>query len=330
MDLNITPSGKVSTNIFNNIAKWKHEEYQYINAAQHILDNGFYNGSIKSIFGHSMRFSLQNGKIPILKTECQNLKTESKNLKTECQNLKTECQNLQTECQNLKTELLWFIRGETDTILLEKQGINSWTDSSSREVLNSRGLRLTKEGLIGPVYGYQWRHFNANYNCFSGKKILNDDQQDIHKNVVHFKGIDQLQQIIEQLKNVETRNSNTFILTSWNPCQIDQMAVIPSHILCQFNVHDGNKLSCALYQQSCNILNKPDSHIALYSFLTHLLANHCGLEAYECVYFIGKCYMYIEEAQPQIITEPLPFPTVSIVKIRENINDYLVEDFIIT
>ena len=164
-------SGKVSTNIFNNIEKYKHEEYQYINTIQHILDNGSWeqgrNGKTKCVFGHSMRFSLQNGQIPIITTK-------------------------KTAWKSCLKELLWFIRGETDTKLLQNQGVHIWDGNSSRKFLNSRGLRLTKEGLIGPGYGYQWRNFNANYNCFSGKKILDNDQQDIHKEVIHFKGIDQL------------------------------------------------------------------------------------------------------------------------------------------
>jgi thymidylate synthase len=311
LELDQRSLGKVSDNIFNNIEKYRHEEYQYIHLIQHILDNGLKekgrNGETTSIFGHTMRFSLQNGQIPLLTTK-------------------------KTAWKTCLKELLWFIRGETDVKLLQKQGVHIWDDNSSRDFLNSRGLRLTKEGLIGPAYGYQWRNFNANYNCFSGKKLLDTDQRDIHKNVLHFKGIDQLQKIIDQLKNVETRNSRRLILTAWNPAQLDQMALPPCHILCQFNVHDGNKLSCSMYQRSCDVICGQPFNIASYSFLTHLIAQHCGLEAYEFVYFMGNCHIYeehIEAAKTQILREPFTFPTVSIAKIRENINDYMVEDFII-
>ena len=299
-----TFSDNVSDNIFarNKI----HEEYQYLNLIENILENGHLaEGRKKSIFGHSMRFSLANGSIPILTTK-------------------------KTDWKTCLKELLWFIRGETNTQLLKNQNVHIWDDNSSREFLDSKGLKFTKEGLIGPGYGYQWRNFNANYNCFSGKKLLDDnDQHDLFKEVIQFKGIDQLQQIIDLLKNPETRNSCRLVMTAWNPCQLDQMALLPCHILCQFNVHDGNKLSCSMYQMS-NDVCEINSNIASYSFLTHLLAKHCGLEAYEFIHFIGNCYICenaIDACKTQILREPFPFPTVSINNIRENINDYQVEDF---
>jgi len=255
-----------------------------------------------------MRFSLANGSIPILTTK-------------------------KTDWKTCLKELLWFIRGETDTQLLKNQNVHIWDGNTSREFLDSRGLKFTKEGFIGPGYGYQWRNFNANYNCFSGKKLLDDnDQHDLFKEVTQFKGIDQLQQIIDLLKNPETRNSSQLVMTSWNPCQINQMALLPCHILCQFNVHDGNKLSCSMYQMSNDDVCEINSNIAFYSFLTHLLAKHCGLEAYEFIHFIGNCHIYenaFDACKLQILREPYSFPTVSIKQVRENINDYQVEDFIL-
>jgi thymidylate synthase len=276
------------------------EELQYLNLLQKILDRGTLekgrNGNTLSIFGESMRFSLENGNIPILTTK-------------------------KTAWKTCLKELIWFIRGETDNKLLQKQGVHIWDGNTSREFLNSRGLQLYPEGMAGPGYGYQWRNFGANYNCFSGKHLTDDHP---------FGGVDQLQQIIDQLKNPETRNSRRLILTAWNPKQLDQMALPPCHIMCQFNVHDGNKLSCAMFQRSSDFFLGIPFNIASYSMLTHLLAKHCGLEAYEFVHFMGSCHLYensIDATKIQIERTPFKFPTVSIKQVRENINDYCVEDF---
>jgi thymidylate synthase len=276
------------------------EELQYLALIQKILERGTVekgrNGNTISIFGESMRFSLENGKIPILTTK-------------------------KTAWKTCLKELLWFIRGETDNKVLKQQGVHIWDGNTSREFLNSRGLTLYPDDMAGPIYGYQWRNYGASYNCFTGKSLDADHP---------FNGIDQLQQIIDQLKNPETRNSRRLILTAWNPKQLDQMALPPCHIMCQFNVHDGNKLSCAMFQRSNDECCGTPFNIASYSFLTHLLAKHCGLEAFEFVYFKGNCHIYedhIEGAKIQLNRVPYPFPTVTIKQIRENINDYQVEDF---
>jgi len=295
-------SDRISDNIFDNLKNHEecHEEYQYLNLLTNILQNGTLeegrNGKTQSIFGNMMRFSLKDGKIPILTTK-------------------------KTAWKTCLKELLWFIRGETDNKILKAQGVHIWDANSSREFLDSRGLKLYPEDMIGPSYGYQWRNFNANYNCFTGKKLTDD---------FPFNGIDQLQGIISQLKNPETRNSRRLIMTAWNPVQLAQMALPPCHILCQFNIHDGNKLSCALYQRSVDAVLGQPFNIASYAFLTHLLAKHCGLEAYEFVYFMGNCHIYenaIDAAKLQITREPFEFPTIEILNKRENINDYEVSDF---
>jgi thymidylate synthase len=300
---------KVSDNIFNNIKKYQHEEYQYLNLLENILENGTWeegrNGRTKSVFGASMRFSLKDGKIPILTTK-------------------------KTAWKTCLKELLWFIRGETDNRLLKEQGVHIWDANGSREFLDSRGLTLYPVDILGPIYGAQWRFFNANYNCFTGKRLLDNDPNDVHKDTKAFKGVDQLQQIIDALKDPKQRTSRRLVMTAWNPCQLDQMALPPCHIFCQFNVHDGNKLSCSMYQRSVDCVLGSPFNIASYSFLTHLLAKHCGLEAHEFVYFMGNCHLYenaIEAAKLQITREPFEFPTVSIEQVRENINDYQVEDF---
>jgi len=214
-------------------------------------------------------------------------------------------------------ELLWFIRGETNNKILKEQGVHIWDANGSREFLDSRGLTNYEVDELGPIYGRQWRQFNALCDPY-GKRYDGS------------RGIDQLQQIIDALKDPKERFSRRLIMTAWNPCQLDQMALPPCHILCQFNVHDGNKLSCTMYQRSCDFFLGSCFNIASYSLLTHLLAKHCGLEVYEFIYFMGNVHLYenaIDAAELQITREPYEFPTVSIKEVRENINDYQFSDF---
>ena len=286
----------IDNQIFLNTNKKNYEEYQYINLLENILENGYLeegrNGKTKSIFGASMRFSLKNGQIPILTTK-------------------------KTAWKTCLKELLWFIRGETDNTILKKQGVHIWDANSSREFLDSRSLTEYLIDECGPIYGRQWRHFNADCNV-NGKRIEGSE------------GVDQLQQIIDALKDPKQRSSRRLVMTAWNPFQLHQMSLPPCHILCQFNVKNGDQLSCAMYQRSNDEACGTPINIASYSFLTHLLAKHCGLHAHEFVYFKGDCHIYedhIEGIKTQITREPYPFPTVSIKEIRENINDYQVEDF---
>ena len=277
-----------------------HEEQQYLNLIKNILENGTWeegrNGKTKSIFGNMMRFSLKDGKIPILTTK-------------------------KTAWKTCLKELLWFIRGDTDNKLLQDQGVHIWDGNTTREFLDSRGLTDYREGLIGPGYGFQWRHFGGDYDS-SAAGVKEGGNR----------GVDQLQQIIDALKDPTQRTSRRLIMTAWNPLQLDEMALPPCHILCQFNVHNGDQLSCVMYQRSCESPLGSPINIASYSFLTHLLAKHCGLQAHEFVYFMGNCHIYEEHVEPmkeQIKRNPYPFPTVSIKQVRENINDYQIEDFIL-
>ncbi len=275
-----------------------HQEEQYLYLIREILERGTWedgrNGRTKSVFGHSMRFSLKNGTIPILTTK-------------------------KTAWKSCLKELLWFIQGDTDNKILQNQNVHIWDGNTTREFLDSRGLQHYREGLIGPGYGFQWRHFNATYNADTGSP-----EEDT--------GIDQLNQIVEALKDPAQRTSRRLIMTAWNPLQLNEMALPPCHIMCQFNVHDGNKLSCAMYQRSCDVPLGSPFNIASYSFLTHLLAKHCGLEAYEFVYFMGNCHIYEDHIEPmriQIERKPFEFPTIEIKTLRDNINEYEIDDFVI-
>ena len=120
-------------------------------------------------------------------------------------------------------------------------------------------------------------------------------------------------------------------MSAWNPQQIDEMALPPCHVLSQFCVND-NKLSCILYQRSGDIGLGIPFNIASYSFLTHILAKHCGLNAYEFIHFIGDAHIYsnhVTELKKQLLREPYKFPTLDILNIHENIEDYSLDDIII-
>ncbi len=283
-----------------NAYEFNNEEQQYLDILSDILETGFTengrNGETISKFGNYMRFSLTDNTIPILTCKKVAWKTCLK-------------------------ELLWFIRGETDAKLLQKQGVHIWDGNTSREFLDSRGLETYPEGVIGPGYGFQWRSFNADYDCLTGKPMTDE---------THYKGIDQLQQIIDQLKDPEKRNNRRIIMSAWNPCQLDQMALPPCHILCQFNVHDGDKLSCALYQRSCDVPVGVPFNIASYCFLTHLLAKHCGLKPYEFIHFMGNVHIYeqhVDAVKTLINRRPFDFPKLNIKNVKNNINDYEIDDF---
>jgi thymidylate synthase len=174
-------------------------------------------------------------------------------------------------------------------------------------------------GDLGPVYGFQWRHFNATYvdrhTDYSGK------------------GIDQLANVINDLKNPSTRSSRRHIISAWNPCQLDAMALPPCHMFCQFHVTGGDELTCTMYQRSGDVGLGVPFNIASYSFLTHLIAHHCGLKAKEFVYYLGNTHIYDDHVEPlkeQLERIPYEFPTLAIVgEKKENIEDYVMDDFVV-
>ena len=168
---------------------------------------------------------------------------------------------------------------------------------------------------MGPLYGYQWRFFNAPY-------------EDCDANY-DGKGYDQLAEVIDCLKDPEKRYSRRLVVSAWNPCQMNDGVLPPCHVLFQFNVI-GNKLSCSLYQRSCDCALGQPFNIASYSFMTHLIAKHCDLEPYEFIHYVGNAHIYdshLEQMEEQIKREPKEFPTIEILNKRENINDYVLSDF---
>lgn len=281
-------------NSVGNLPHQNNQELQYLGLVRDILTRGSLetgrNGNTLSLFGAALHFSLENSKIPILTSKKVAWKTCLK-------------------------ELLWFIRGKTDNSILQEQNVHIWDANASRNFLDDRGLTHLEENDLGPVYGHQWRHFNAPYvDC---------------RTDYNGQGVDQLQYIIDKLKDPVERFSRRLIMSAWNPCQLDEMALPPCHVLCQFNVSQGNKLSCALYQRSADCGLGVPFNIASYSFLTHILAKHCGLEAYEFIYTLGNCHIYddhVEAMNEQIGRPTFDFPTIKINRVYENIDDYSVGD----
>lgn len=269
-----------------------HDENQYLSLIKDILEHGEMvegrNGKALTIFGAAMHFNLGDT-IPILTTKKVAWKTCAK-------------------------ELFWFLKGQTNNKLLKDAKVHIWDANASRDFLDSRGLHNLEEDDLGPVYGHQWRHFNAEYtDC-------NADYTN--------KGIDQIEYIIKCLKDPVERYSRRLVMSAWNPQQLEQMALPPCHVLAQFNVI-GNELSCSLYQRSGDVGLGVPFNIASYSLLTHLIAKHCDLIPKEFVYYLGNAHIYddhIEELKKQIERKPYPLPNIIIKRKQEDITEYSLED----
>ena len=274
------------------------EEKQYLRLVSKIIDDGNIqhgrNGNVYSSIGESMRFSLKNNTIPLLTTKKVAWKTCLK-------------------------ELLWFIRGDTNNKNLKDQNVTIWNGNATREYLDSRNLQHLKEDDLGPVYGHQWRFWNASYSKEFGCL-------ETYKG----KGIDQLQNIIDTLNHPTERYSRRIIMSAWNPEQLDEMALPPCHVLSQFRVTNTDELTCILYQRSGDIGLGVPFNIASYSFLTHLLASHCNLKAKEFIHFIGDAHIYDDHCdilKQQILREPYSFPQLRINNTYDDINEYSLADF---
>lgn len=275
-----------------------HEEYQYLNLIKRIMHDGDKrrgrNGVTYSVFGEQMKFNLRNGAIPILTTK-------------------------QTAWKTCLKELLWFIKGHTDNKLLKEQNVHIWDDNGSREFLDSRGLVDNDVDDLGPIYGFQWKNFNGTYRKY------NDFDND---------GVDQLEYVMNALKNDgskpgENKYSRRLIVSAWNPCALNQMVLPPCHVLFQFYVNSDDELSCHLYQRSGDVGLGVPFNIASYSFLTHIIAKHCGLKTGDFIYSLGDCHIYeqhIDALKTQIQRKPYEFPRVSIINDFNNLQSVSVND----
>jgi thymidylate synthase len=203
-------------------------------------------------------------------------------------------------------ELLWFLEGSRDERRLAEitHGTRSaskktiWTDNAMSKYWLPNAEFI---GDLGRVYGVQWRDFG---------------------------GVDQVVELINGIK--KDPYGRRHIITAWNPGQLDQMALPPCHCFAQFYVSADGKLSCQMYQRSCDMFLGVPFNIASYSLLTHMIAQVCGLEAGEFVHVLGDAHIYlnhVEQVKEQLAREPLPLPTLWINPDVKDITKFTMEDF---
>ncbi|MFQ6371340.1 thymidylate synthase [Shewanella sp. YIC-542] len=193
-------------------------------------------------------------------------------------------------------ELLWFLKGDTNIGYLKANKVSIWDEWAD------------ENGDLGPVYGAQWRSWPA-------------------PNGEH---IDQITQVIEQIK--QQPDSRRIIVSAWNVAELDKMALAPCHAFFQFYVADG-KLSCQLYQRSCDVFLGLPFNIASYALLTMMVAQQCDLALGDFVWTGGDTHLYsnhMEQTQLQLSREPRPLPTMTITRKPASIFDYQFEDFELT
>ena len=245
---------------------------QYLNLLQHILDHGIKKqdrtgtGTI-STFGYQMRFNLQEG-FPLVTTKKVHLKS-------------------------IIYELLWFLNGDTNVKYLQDHGVRIWNEWADAN------------GNLGPVYGYQWRHWRTP----DGKEV------------------DQIANLIEGLK--KNPDSRRHIVSAWNPADVDDMALPPCHTMFQFYVANG-RLSCQLYQRSGDTFLGIPFNIASYALLTMMVAQVCGFQLGDFVHTIGDAHIYlnhIEQVKLQLSRTPYPLPTMKINPEVKDIFSFKYEDF---
>lgn len=207
-------------------------------------------------------------------------------------------------------ELLWFLRGDTDSKRLEARRVNIWKGNSTEEFIEKRGLAY-REGDCGPVYGFQWLHWNARYEGCDA----NYDG----------KGVNQLQYCIDLIKKDPT--SRRILMTGWNPEQNDQMVLPPCHVSYQFYVHDG-RLSCLMYQRSADLFLGLPFNIASTALLVYIIAKECDLIPGQINITIGDAHIYeghMEQVKRQLSNSFLAFPKLEFNK--KKIDEYHYEDF---
>jgi len=276
----------------NGLSK-NHDEQQYLDLISNIIKNGNKKTDrtgtgTMSMFGAQMRFNLRNGTFPLLTTK-------------------------KTFWRGIAEELFWFIQGSTNANDLVEKKVRIWDANGSREFLDSLGFTDREVNDLGPVYGFQWRHFGAEYvdakTDYTGQ------------------GIDQLMDVINKIKN--RPDDRRIIMCAWNPADLNKMALPPCHCLVQFYVANG-ELSCQLYQRSADMGLGVPFNIASYALLTHMIAHVTDLKPGDFVHTLGDAHVYLNHIEPltvQLGRQPKEFPKLVIKRKVENIEDFKFEDF---
>lgn len=256
------------------------EEQGYLELIDKVIQKGYErtgrNGKTLSLYGEHLRFSLRENTLPLLTTKRVPWKTVFRELK-------------------------WFLLGRTDNKWLRDNKVGIWNGNAEAGPLWKDDTRGVED--LGPIYGFQWRHFGASY-------VGSKDTEHDHAHNYH--GVDQVKNVIELLKrDPGTRRA---IISAWNPTAIPEMTLPPCHILSQYWV-SSEGLHCHLYQRSADIGLGVPFNIASYSMLTHIIAKCVGLDAVELVMSFGDSHIYeehIDGLKEQIKREPYIFPKINI------------------
>lgn len=247
----------------------------YLEYLQHILENGVKKedrtgtGTL-SVFGHQMRFDLSAG-FPLVTTK-------------------------KVHTRSIFHELLWFLKGDTNTKYLVDNGVTIWDEWAD------------ENGELGPVYGKQWRRWEG-----KDGKIF-----------------DQMSEVIDTIRS--NPDSRRMIVSAWKVDELPAMALPPCHMMFQFNVA-GGKLSCQLYQRSVDSFLGLPFNIASYALLTHMVAEQCDLKAGDFVWTGGDCHIYLnhlDQVNEQLAREPYPLPRIRLVRKPASIFDYTYNDIELT
>jgi dihydrofolate reductase/thymidylate synthase len=283
----------VSYNIYQNKLFFNENEVKYLNLMKSILYKNNIkdsrNSKVISSFGEKMMFDLRDG-FPLLTTKKMPFKT-------------------------ILRELLWFIGGSTSNKDLNEKNVHIWDSNASKEFLTSRGLNYN-EGELGPIYGFQWRRFGAQ---FYDNKV----------NYLQEEGVDQLQNVIDLIKNEP--NSRRIILSAWNPCDLSKMALPPCHVMIQFSVDKGY-LDAQMYQRSGDMFLGVPFNIASYSILMHIIGSITGYTPRFFHHVLGDAHIYINHIDAigeQISRVPYSFPKLRLDKKITDINDIDESNFIL-